>query len=219
MRRSLALLTVLFLAACSGADDSAPAADAADTAADVAPEVSPEEAQAHATLQALATQYADPAAALADGFMRDPTGMCVTADMVGLPATDGAMGVHYLHPERLGLIPESAPIDGTEGTVVWTQPEVLVYEPQADGTERLVAIEYLVFQDAWHAAGNTEAPDFFGEAFVSMIDDPATEPDEAHGLASHYELHVWVPRDNPNGMFAEFNPSVSCGHAAMAEMQ
>lgn len=218
MRRSLALLTVLLLAACGGGDDAAPANDAADTA-EMAPEVSAEETQAHATLQALATQYADPATALADGFMRDPTGMCVTADMVGLPATDGAMGVHYLHPARLGLIPESAPIDGTEGTIAWPEPEVLVYEPQADGTERLVAIEYLVFQDAWHAAGNTEAPNFFGEAFVSMIDDPATEVDEAHGLASHYELHVWVPRDNPNGMFAEFNPSVTCANATMAEMQ
>jgi hypothetical protein len=214
MQRILSLFTILTLAACSGADDAPPAGEAAGAA----PEASAEEAQAHATIQALADRYADPDAALADGFMRDPTGMCVTADMVGLPASAGAMGVHYLHPARLGLIPDSEPIDGTDGEIVWNEPEVLVYEPQADGSERLVAVEYLVFQDAWHAAGNTAPPNFFGEPFVSMIDDPATEADESHGFAAHYELHIWVPRDNPTGMFAEFNPAVSCAHAAMAEM-
>jgi hypothetical protein len=28
----------------------------------------------------------------------------------------------------------------------------------------------------------------------------------------HYDLHVWLYRDNPNGMFAQFNPNVSCAH-------
>ena len=87
-----------------------------------------------------------------------------------------------------------------------------------DGSEVLVAVEYLVFVDAWKAAGNTEPPSFFGEPFVTMIDDPATEEDEAHGLAGHHELHIWVPRDNPNGMFAEFNPAVSCAHGAVTPM-
>lgn len=215
MHRSFALFTALTLVACGGSDDAAPADDAADTTAAAetpAPAADP-------VVVAIAERYADPAAALADGFMRDPTGACVTADMVGLPASDGAMGVHYLHPGRLGLIPESMPIDGTDGVIDLAEPEVLVYEPQADGTERLVAVEYLVFQDAWTAAGNTAPPSLMGEPFVSMIDDPATEMDESHGLAAHHELHVWVPRDNPSGLFAEFNPNVTCEHAPAATME
>ena len=28
----------------------------------------------------------------------------------------------------------------------------------------------------------------------------------------HYDRHVWIYRDNPNGVFAPFNPNVTCGH-------
>jgi hypothetical protein len=26
----------------------------------------------------------------------------------------------------------------------------------------------------------------------------------------HYDLHVWLYADNPSGLFAPFNPSLSC---------
>lgn len=211
MRRSLPLVLTLLIAACGGADE-APAPEEAPEA----PAVSSEETEARATIEALAARYADSGSAMADGFIRDPSGMCVTAEMVGLPAGDGAMGVHYLHPARLGMVPDAPRANGTDGVIAWDEPEVLVYEPQADGSEQLVAVEYLVFQEPWAAAGNTSPPEFFGEPFVSMVDDPATEADEAHGFEAHYELHVWVPRDNPSGMYAEFNPAVSCAHATMA---
>ena len=42
-----------------------------------------------------------------------------------------------------------------------------------------------------------------------MADDPATEMDEAYGFEPHYELHVWTHRPNPNGLFAEWNSSVT----------
>ena len=29
-------------------------------------------------------------------------------------------------------------------------------------------------------------------------------------FAPHFDRHVWIYRDNPNGVFAPFNPSVSC---------
>jgi hypothetical protein len=29
----------------------------------------------------------------------------------------------------------------------------------------------------------------------------------------NYALHVWVWRHNPHGMYADFNPNVSCEHA------
>ena len=45
-----------------------------------------------------------------------------------------------------------------------------------------------------------------------MRDDPATAIDEAHMFEPHYDRHVWLYRRNPNGMFAQFNPAVSCQH-------
>jgi hypothetical protein len=43
-----------------------------------------------------------------------------------------------------------------------------------------------------------------------MADDPATKIDEGHMFEPHYDLHVWLYRDNPAGVFAQFNPDVSC---------
>jgi hypothetical protein len=43
-----------------------------------------------------------------------------------------------------------------------------------------------------------------------MADDPATPLDEAHMFAPHFDRHVWIHRDNPNGVFTPFNPAVSC---------
>ena len=209
------LVTVFAVAACgAGANETA---QTEEQAAEPTQEVSGE-AEALTMLASMAEKYADASAAVADGYMRDPSGACVTADMVGLPAETGAMGVHYIHPEYLGLTPESVPVGGTDGAIDWSRPEVLVYEPQADGSEQLVAIEYLVFADAWSAAGNTDAPTFHGTPFVTMIDDPSTEPDEAHGFAGHHELHIWIPRENPTGRYMEFNPAVSCEHAPHASM-
>ena len=28
----------------------------------------------------------------------------------------------------------------------------------------------------------------------------------------HYDRHVWIYRENPNGVFAQFNPNVTCSH-------
>ncbi len=45
-----------------------------------------------------------------------------------------------------------------------------------------------------------------------MSDDPATPIDEAHLFAPRYDRHVWLYPENPNGIFAQFNPNVSCRH-------
>jgi hypothetical protein len=45
-----------------------------------------------------------------------------------------------------------------------------------------------------------------------MADDPRTTTDEAHMFDPHFDRHVWIYRDNPNGVFAPFNPAVSCTH-------
>jgi hypothetical protein len=44
-----------------------------------------------------------------------------------------------------------------------------------------------------------------------MQDDPATaDVDEGHGFTPHYDLHVWIWRENPSGTFAQWNPKVEC---------
>src|SRR5690606_30041979 len=89
---------------------------------------------------------------------------------------------------------------------------VLIYEPQADGSMSLVAAENLVFIAAWEKAGNTAPPSYQGVAYDRMVGDPATELDEAHHFMPHYDRHVWLYRENPNGVFAQFNPAVTCEH-------
>jgi hypothetical protein len=69
-----------------------------------------------------------------------------------------------------------------------------------------------VFADAWRAAGHTQPPTFYGVPYDTMTDDPATEIDEAHMFAPHFDRHVWLYRENPNGVFAPFNPAVTCAN-------
>jgi hypothetical protein len=102
-----------------------------------------------------------------------------------LPGT-GGMGYHYGNP---GLI------DGTPEALA---PELLVYEPQKNGRMRLVAVEYIVPFDLWTAA---EPPSLHGVDF---------HRNEGFGL---WVLHAWVWKHNPAGMFADWNPNVSCAYA------
>lgn len=155
-------------------------------------------------------RYRDVKAALADGYMRDPMNMCVVASTEGQPAWVGSMGVHYFRPDILGITATTPRVAGTGTSTDFTHPGVLLYEPQADGSLRLVAVENLVFEKAWRAAGHTEPPAFEGHEYFHMIDNPLTPVDEAHGFEPHYELHIWTERPNPRGVYMEFNPDVTC---------
>ena len=73
----------------------------------------------------------------------------------------------------------------------------------------LIAVENLVFQAAWAASGHTAPPSFHGVPYDNMVDDP-TAADEAHMFMPHSDRHVWIYRENPNGVFRSFNPAVSC---------
>ncbi len=158
-------------------------------------------------------RYADVNVALAEGFIRDPGDHCEVATMMGRPEAEGAMGIHYFRPDLLGIsAPPNPRVDGNGTHTDFRQPAVLLYEPQADGSLTLIGVENLVFKAAWEAAGNTEPPSFHGIAYDTMADDPATELDEAHNFAPHYDRHVWVHRENPNGVFAPFSPMASCAH-------
>jgi hypothetical protein len=158
-------------------------------------------------------RFRDIDVALAEGYVRDPANMCETADMMGKPSELGAMGIHYVRFDRLGVgAPPDPRVDGTGTHTDFLNPAVLIYEPQADGSLELIAIENLVFAGAWKEAGHDAPPSFHGLPFDTMVDDAATPVDEAHNFEPHHDRHVWLYRENPNGIFAQFNPRVSCEH-------
>jgi hypothetical protein len=168
-----------------------------------------------ADVKAIAERYRDVNVAKAEGYTTD--NKCTTAAMLGFPAEMGDMGLHYVRRDMLGLPPKPAPpgsgrVKGTGTHTDFRRPAMLVYEPQADGSLELVAVENLVFASAWRAAGKTESPTFRGEPYVLLADKAETKVDESHGWEPHYELHLWLFRDNPNGMYSEFNPRVTCKH-------
>lgn len=164
-----------------------------------------------AAVKAASARYADVNTALAESYIPDPSGHCVSAAAEGLPAEWGAMGLHYLNPARLGIVATEPRVDGNGLNTDFLKPSILLYEPQADGTMRLVGVENLVFEKAWKAAGNTEAPVFAGRNWDYMADDPNTPGDEAHGFEPHFDQHVWFV-DNPAGSLMPFNPAITCEH-------
>ena len=100
----------------------------------------------------------------------------------------GAMGVHYLKAELL------------DEAVDAQSPEVLVYEPQANGRSKLVALEYVATGDA--------APSLFGQEFSSTDLTPYGAPG-----ASAWTLHAWIWAPNPTGVLMPWNPRVTCDNA------
>lgn len=168
-----------------------------------------------ATVRAATERFRDVNVALAEGYIADPANMCDTAEMMGRPGKLGAMGIHYFRPDLLGITaPPNPRVDGNGTHTDFNQPAILIYEPQADGSLQLVAVENLVFRKSWHAAGNSAPPSFHGVTYDHMFDDADTpHVDEAHNFEPHYDRHVWLYRDNPNGIFAQYNPNVSCKFA------
>jgi hypothetical protein len=166
-----------------------------------------------AEVRKLTERFRDVNIALAEGYLRDPMNMCETAEMMGQPAARGAMGIHFFRPDLLGITaPPNPRVDGVGTHTDFRNPSILIYEPQADGSLELVAVENLVFQKSWAATGAKSPPTFHGVPWDTMADDPATALDEAHMFAPHYDRHVWIYRDNPNGVFNPLNPAVSCQH-------
>jgi hypothetical protein len=53
----------------------------------------------------------------------------------------------------------------------------------------------------------SQPPEVYGHP-LDFVDSP-----NEFGLPPFYELHVWLYKSNPNGMFNEWNPRVSCKYA------
>ncbi len=130
-------------------------------------------------LQTVTAPYHDFKAAQAGGYTTKLT-ECMTDPT-------GGMGYHY---------GKGASIDAN---VVAADPEVLLYEPKADGSLELVGVEYIVPFTAWTAA---TPPTLYGQTF---------KRNEGFQL---WALHAWVWKANPSGVFADWNPNVGCAGAA-----
>lgn len=95
----------------------------------------------------------------------------------------GGMGFHYGDPTLI------------DGEVEALKPELLLYAPEKNGRMRLVAVEYIVPFTAWTSAA---PPRLHGLEF---------SPNQTFQV---WALHAWVWHNNPRGMFADWNPRVSC---------
>lgn len=145
--------------------------------------------------------------ALAEGYTRDPLDVCETAYYLGELQDLGAIGVHYLRRDLLGVVEEMATrLDVTGIHDDFLRPALLVYEPQPDSTLQLVAIANMVNARAWEQAGHRDPPSFGKVPFIS------SPGDQVSGYPAYYDLHMWLYRDNPSGMFAPYNPAVTCAN-------
>lgn len=95
----------------------------------------------------------------------------------------GVMGHHHVNAD---LLDDELDVE---------RPEILVYEPTKDGARRFTGVEYVVPYSAWK---RDEAPRILGQDLK-----------RADGLGIWY-LHVWVWAENPDGLFADWNPALTC---------
>jgi hypothetical protein len=104
----------------------------------------------------------------------------------------GAMGLHYVNFPLVA-----------DGKIDAATPEIVLYEPTANGRLRITGADFLVFAADWDKT-HTSAPELNGQLF-HFFDAP-----NRFGLPPFYTLHVWAWKDNPLGAFTNWNPSVSC---------
>jgi len=96
---------------------------------------------------------------------------------------DGSMGYHFRNLANVGTLDPSA-------------PQFVMYEPQKDGSMRLVGVEFIAL-----GAPTDTPPVLFGQNF---------QWNSTFGI---WALHVWAWRENPSGLYANWNPKVSCQYA------
>jgi hypothetical protein len=97
---------------------------------------------------------------------------------------EGGMGFHY---GNVALI---------DGTVSVDKPELLLYEPLKNGHLKLVAVEYIIPYTA--ISRESTPPTLFGQQF------------KQNDTFQLWGLHAWVWKENPSGIFADWNPKVNC---------
>ena len=181
-----------FLAACgsSSSSDSPPTSHATTTVGSTTAPASTSTTADHdhdhggtmSTADRAAAQLA--AAGYQDVQTAEAAGYASSLDTLGCfqDSKLGGMGVHYINQSLM------------DATVDITKPEALVYELDADGKiAGLVAHEYIVPVDAWTSP---TPPSLFGVSF------------HHHPTLPLWVLHTWLWKDNPTGIFQDWNPAV-----------
>lgn len=144
------------------------------------------------SVRKLLDKYSDPIAAVRDGFYSSlgcisyPNGAVDGA----MKYPKGAMGVHFINMGNVG--PKLDP----------AKPQVLIYEP-VNGKLKLVAAEWFMPEQV---AGG-KAPAIFGQTLNGPMD--GHQPIMPKELR-HYDLHVWLWKTNPKGVFTSTNAAVKC---------
>jgi hypothetical protein len=105
----------------------------------------------------------------------------------------GAMGLHYVNGPLV-----------MDGDLDPTRPEIVIYEAMPNGRLKLTGADFLVLKDAWHAKHGAATPELMGQ-LLHLFESP-----NRFGLPEFYTLHVWAWKENPNGMFVNWHPKVSC---------
>jgi hypothetical protein len=131
-------------------------------------------------LRAATVQYKDPAAAQAAGY-----DLREGLDHCFNNPGTGGMGLHYIN------------VDILDTTLEMLKPEAMVYHAGADGRLKLGAVEYIVPAEPWDV-DHTSPPSVLGQSF---------HLNEQLGV---YVLHVWLWRNNPAGIYEDWNPQVTC---------
>jgi hypothetical protein len=96
---------------------------------------------------------------------------------------EGPVGVVYVNLARL-----------LDGVIDPEAPDALIYAPGSTGP-RLAGVEFAIPYALWT---NPQPPQFLGATF---------QREDEFGV---FALHAWVWLNNPDGLFAETNPRVSC---------
>jgi len=144
------------------------------------------------SVRKLLDKYKDPIVAVHDGFYSSVA--CISYPNGGgegaMRYPVGAMGVHFINMGNVGPTLDPA------------KPQVLIYEPNGDKLT-LVAAEW--FMPTEVAGG--KAPTVFGQQLGGPME--GHQPVMPAGL-HHYDLHVWLWKTNPEGVFSPTNPAVKC---------
>ena len=151
-------------------------------------QLAPDLAAARAGLE----RYQDPFTAIREGYLS--TVGCVafsqSGTMNGMPYPAGAMGIHFVNFSLVG--PKLDP----------AKPQVLIYEPMPDGKLKLAAAEWFM-----PYSKGMPAPTLFGHKFYGpMMGHWPVMPKQL----VHYDLHVWLWKHNPHGVFSPTNSDIHC---------
>lgn len=142
--------------------------------------------------RAVLDKYNDIVVAVHDGFLS--TVGCIEypkgASEGSMPYAPGGMGVHLLNMQNVSPTLDPA------------KPQVLIYEPVGDKL-RLVAAEWFIPAELIKST----PPSIFGKQLQGPME--GHQPLMPAGF-HHYDLHVWLWKTNPEGVFSPTNPAVTC---------